>query len=41
MFNALMDDDCALFARIMSFVDVDDGAALNPMLAGFFSKTVS
>ena len=41
VFNALMDDDCALFARIMSFVDVDDGAALNPMLAGFFSKTVS
>ena len=33
-----MDDDCALFARVMSFLDPP--GPLNPMLASYFSKTV-
>jgi serine/threonine-protein phosphatase 6 regulatory subunit 3 len=38
VFQALVDDDCALFARVMSFLDPP--GPLNPMLASYFSKTV-
>jgi len=39
--GALTDDDCALFSRVMSFIDVPPGTRLNSMLAGYFSKTVT
>ena len=38
VFQTLVDDDCALFARVMSFLDPP--GPLNPMLASYFSKTV-
>ena len=39
--SALTDDDCALFSRVMAFIDVPVGTRLNSMLAGYFSKTVA